>query len=144
MKIEKNPIIKQRVRKIDGAFSWFPRSFLINGFLASLNQNELLVYFLLTLVSDRKGLSYYSQDKLGLLLKMSVDDFIDARNGLISKDLIAFDGFMFQVLSLPEQPRVPVSKPLKTADDFINNDPLTIRKIIDEAFKQEGYGHGQR
>lgn len=134
MKVEKVVLNKQRVRKIDGAFSWFPRSFLLNGFLACLSKNELLLYFLLTLVSDRKGLSYYSQDKLGLLLKISVDDFINARNGLIAKDLIAFDGFMFQVLSLPDQPRSADSKPLRSADDFINKDPLTIRRIMDKAF----------
>lgn len=137
MKVEKVILNKQRVRKINGSFSWFPHSFLLNGFLASLSQNELLVYFLLTLVADRNGLSYYSQDKLGLLLKMSVDEFINARNGLIAKDLIAFDGLLFQVLSLPDQPQAAESKSLRTADDFINSDPLTIRCIMSEALQRK-------
>ena len=44
MKIEKNPVIKQRIRKIESPFSWFPYTFLTKGFLASLSQDELLFY----------------------------------------------------------------------------------------------------
>jgi hypothetical protein len=32
---------------------------------------------------------------------MDLDQYIKARNGLIEKDLIAFDGTVFQVLELP-------------------------------------------
>jgi len=35
---------------------------------------------------------------------MSLDQYIQARNGLMEKDLIAFDGTIYQVLSLPKQP----------------------------------------
>jgi hypothetical protein len=49
------------------------------------------------------GLSYYSYDKICILLRISVDEYILARNALIEKDLIAFDGYLFQVLSLPER-----------------------------------------
>jgi len=35
------------------------------------------------------------------LLRITVDQFILARDELIEKDLIAFDGRTFQVLSLP-------------------------------------------
>jgi hypothetical protein len=135
VKIEKKPLIPQRLRKINGTFSYVPHSFLTKGFLASLSQTELLVYFLLVLAGDRNGLSYYSQDRLCILLKMSIDDFMIARNGLIKKSLIAFDGFLFQVLSLPERPVELSSKVLGTPDDFIQKDPLTIRRILDREFK---------
>ena len=81
-------------------------------------------------MGDRHGLSYYSQDKLCFMLRMSIDDFIAARNGLINKSLIAFDGFMFQVLSLPDKVVTRKGKPLTNRDDFENSDPLTIRKLI--------------
>jgi hypothetical protein len=64
---------------------------------------------------------------------MTLDDFIRVRGSLIEKSLIAFDGFMFQVLSLPEKPLTVPQKPLRTPEDFENNDPLTIRKIITQA-----------
>lgn len=130
MTIEKAPIIANRVRKIKGSFSFIPHAFVTQRFFTSLNQHELLLYFLLVLVGDRQGLSYYSQDRLCTMLRMSLDDFITARNGLIEKSLIAFDGFMFQVLSLPEKPLTLPPKPLTTREDFKNNDPFTIRKII--------------
>ncbi len=59
---------------------------------------------LLVLASDRHGLSYYSYDKLCSLLDITADDYIEARDGLIDQDLLAFDGTLFQVLSLPNEP----------------------------------------
>jgi hypothetical protein len=32
---------------------------------------------------------------------MDIEDYIETRNSLISKDLLAFDGTLFQVLELP-------------------------------------------
>ena len=132
MKIEKKVLVADRVRRIDGSFSFIPHTFVTKGFLSSLSQHELLVYFMLVLVGDRQGLSYYSQDRLCTMLKMTIDDFIRARNGLIKKSLIAFDGFMFQVLSLPNRPAKMISKPLTTAQDFLDKDPLTIRQYIEQ------------
>ena len=95
-----------RIRKINGGFSFIPHNFIRDGFLAMLNQEELLLYFFLVLVSDRRGLSYYAYDSICTLLQLTLDQYIEARNGLIDKNLIAFDGSLFQVLSLPEQPYV--------------------------------------
>jgi hypothetical protein len=132
MKIEKKVLVSDRVRSIEGSFSFIPHKFITKGFLSVLSQHELLVYIILVLVGDRFGLSYYSQDRLCTMLKMTIDDFIHARNGLIQKSLIDFDGFMFQVLSLPSHPVTTVSKPLSTEQDFLTNDPLTIRQYIEQ------------
>jgi hypothetical protein len=137
MKIDKKPIMTDRVRKIDGGFSFIPHRFLTGNFFTSLNQHELLLYFLLVLVADRHGLSYWSQDKLCIMLRMSLDDFICARNGLIRKSLIAFDGFMFQVLSLPDKPITDELKPLTEPQDFEQFDPFTIRRLINKSLQQE-------
>ena len=138
MKVEKKPLAPDRVRRIEGGFSFIPHAFLTRGFVTHLAQHELLLYFLLILVGDRQGLSYYSQEKLCLLLRMSIDDLIMARNGLIRKSLIAFDGFLFQVLSLPDKPVPEQSQPLTCQHDFERNDPLTIRQIIRESFDNSG------
>jgi hypothetical protein len=137
MKIKKQILVPERVRKIDGSFSFIPHRFITDGFFISLTQAELLVYFLLVLIGDRHGLSFYSQDLLCRMLKMPIDDFIAARNGLIKKSLVAFDGFMFQVLALPEKPMLAESKPLVSAEDFLENDPLTIRKVIQQQFSNQ-------
>jgi len=117
-------------------FSFIPHRFVTDGFFTSLNQHELLVYFLIVIVGDRQGLSYYSQDKLCIMLRMSLDEFIAARNGLIQKSLIAFDGFMFQVLSLPDKIVTVPEKPLTTQHDFESNDPLTIRQLIHNSLQE--------
>ena len=60
------------------------------------------MYLFLVLVSDRHGLSFYSYDAICSLLRFSLDDYIEARDGLMEQDLIAFDGTIFQVLDLPQ------------------------------------------
>ena len=102
--ISKKIITPHRIRRIDGGFSFIPHRFLTDGFLASLNQKELLLYLFLIVVSDRHGLSFYSYDTICSLLQFTLDHYIEARDGLIEKDLIAFDGTIFQVLSLPSHP----------------------------------------
>lgn len=104
--VTKKIIDSKRVRRIDGGFSFIPHRFLTDGFLAALSQKELLLYLFLVLASDRYGLSYYAYDTICSLIGFTVDDYIEARNSLLKKDLIAFDGTLFQVLDLPSKPRV--------------------------------------
>jgi len=89
-----------------------------------------LLYFLLILVANRYGVSFYGQDRLGSLLQMPWHSYLDARNGLIDKDLIAFDGLRFQVLSLPARPTTPMAKALTCAQQFERDDPATVRQLI--------------
>ena len=102
--IQKKLLCPDRVRKIRGSFAAIEHRFLRDGFWMDLSHDELLLYILLVLVADRNGLSYYSYDKLCSLLHFTVDDYLQARNALIDLDLLAFDGTLFQVLSLPEKP----------------------------------------
>jgi len=108
-KVAKKILEPSRLRHIDGGFSFIPHRFLTDGFLASLTQTELLLYLFLVLVSDRYGLSFYSYDSICSLLQLSADDYMEARDGLMEKDLIAFDGIIFQVLELPQRPRQTVA-----------------------------------
>jgi len=100
--IKKKIIDKERVRRIDGGFAFIPHRFLTDGFVSDLNPDQLLLYFFLVLAADRFGLSFYSYDKICSLLEMSLDQYVDARCALVKKRLIAFDGTVFQVLTLPE------------------------------------------
>ena len=93
--IKKKVLNPKRVRKINGGFSFIPHRFVFDGFLAALGQKELLLYLFLVLVSDRNGLSFYSYDTICTLLELSLDEYIASRNSLMDKDLIAFDGTLF-------------------------------------------------
>ena len=102
--IKKRILDPARIRRIDGGFSFIPHRFLTEGFLSSLRQKEILLYLFLVLASDRHGLSFYAYDAICSFLELSVDEYIEARDGLIRKELIAFDGTLFQVLDLPPKP----------------------------------------
>ena len=102
--IDKRILNTNRVRRISRGFSFIPHRFLTDGFLAGLAQKEILLYTFLVLASDRFGLSFYSYDSICNLLQLTLDQYIEARNGLLKKDLIAFDGTIFQVLELPSHP----------------------------------------
>jgi hypothetical protein len=128
--IEKKVLYPERVRKIRGSFAFIEHRFLKDGFWVSLSHHELLLYLFLVLVADRRGLSYYSFDKICSLLAMDTEDYLMARNGLMAKNLIAFDGLLFQVLSLPQRPVVQAPQPLKSEDEMAQRDPATIHQII--------------
>ena len=135
--IEKTPVCPQRVRKIAGSFAFLEHRFLRQGFLASLSHHELLLYVLLILVAARNGLSYYSFDKLCTLLRLFLDDYLVARNALMQKDLIAFDGLLFQVLSLPDHPVVVAIPALETAEQMQQADAATIRQLIRQSLGKD-------
>jgi hypothetical protein len=128
--MEKQPLYPERRRQITGSFAFIEHRFLRDGFWSSLNQHECLLYVFLVLVADRSGLSYYGYDKICTLLRFTLDEYLVARNGLIEKDLIAFDGHLFQVLSLPITPVRVSPVCLRTPEHMQRGDPATIRQII--------------
>ena len=119
-----------RVRRIDGGFAFLPNRFLHEGFFASLSHAERSLYLFLVLAGDRNGVSFYAYDRICDALELTPDEYLLVRNSLIAKDLIAFDGTRFQVLSLPPAPIVPVRRPLVTSEDLEDHDPATIRHLI--------------
>lgn len=124
--IDRSPLLPERARKIQGSFAFIEHRFLQGGFLQTLTHHELLLYFFLILAADRNGISFYSYDRICTILGLGVEDYILARNGLIRKDLLAFDGHRFQALSLPPKPVRSSTRLLKTQHDMIEHDPATI------------------
>ncbi len=138
-RISRLPLVPERIRSIGGqGFTFVPNRFLLGGFFSALSPDELLLYFLLMLAGDRNGLSFYHYDSLCSLLQMPIESYLRARNALIEKDLIAFDGTRYQVLELPVKPPV-VGRPLRTAEEFEANDPATVRLLLEEVL-----GEGKR
>jgi len=126
--IRKKIINPDRIRSIKGGFSFIPHRFVTDGFLSSLAPTQLLLYLFLVLVSDRYGLSYYAYDSICSLLQLTLDDYIQARDGLLKKDLIAFDGTLFQVLELPAK-----AQPLSSSKP---NGRLAVQTLASQLFKE--------
>jgi len=124
------PIRPERLRKIDGGFAFIPHRFLHDGFLASLSPTEIELYFFLVLAGDRQGLSYYHYDRICSVLQMDLDTYVDSRNRLIERDLLAFDGTRFQILSLPERPVARSPKPGPALDLLGDRDDCVRQAIL--------------
>lgn len=135
--IERKALNPQRIRKIIATFAFVPHRFLRQGFWAGLSHHELLLYFFLVLVADRQGLSYYSFDKICSMVAITPDEYVHARNCLINKDLIAFDGHLFQVLSLPERMTIEQAMPL-SVEEMASKDPATISQLIQGSLGNAG------
>lgn len=137
--IHRTPILPERTRSIGGqSFAFLPHRFLRHGFFASLRPDELRLYVLLVLAADRNGLSFYHYDSLCSLLEIPLERYLRARNALITKDLVAFDGMRFQVLSLPAQPHFETAGPQTSDDQLEHDDPATIRHLIRGALDPHG------
>ena len=133
---QRTPVRPDRIRHIERGFAAIPNRFLHEGFFASLGHAERSLYFFLVLAGDRQGVSFYTHDRICSVLEITLDDYLPLRNALIDKDLIAFDGTRFQVLSLPAQPVRRPAPPLVTPDDFERSDPATIRQLIRSSFDE--------
>lgn len=100
----------QRLRKIEGSFSWIDHRFVTGGFLRDLSALEILLYLFLVAVSDRNGLSFYHDDRIANLLKIDLPALGQAREGLVLRSLLAYQPPLYQVLSLPPQPVILPSR----------------------------------
>lgn len=117
------PLDPQRVRKIQGSFSWIDHRFITGGFLEPLTPLEILLYFFLVAVGDRQGLSFYHDDRIGRLLKIDLAALGKGRRGLLAQSLLAYDPPLYQVLALPAEPQ-------KISEDLDRENALVhIRRI---------------
>jgi hypothetical protein len=91
-----------RRRSIRGSFSWIDHRFLREGFDRGLTRLEKLLYFVLVAVSNQDGVSFYSDTRLEELLDIRFPHELEgARKELVARDLIAYEGGIYQVLALP-------------------------------------------
>ena len=107
----------ERIRRIEGSFSWIEHRFITGGFLEDLSTLEMLLYFFLVTVSDRNGLSFYHEDRIASLLKIDLASLGKAREGLVQRSLLAYEPPFYQVLSLPPDPI-----PLPSKEERIQRD----------------------
>jgi len=99
--IEKRVLVTDRVRRPPReGFSWVDRRFL-REYAAKLTGDAILLYFFLAAVSDKEGLSFYSDTSTATRLRMREEHVVAAREDLLTHDLVAFDPPLTQVLSLP-------------------------------------------
>lgn len=119
MKPRKHPLIRERIRRPprDG-WSWLDRRF-VRDHASTLTRDAILLYFFLSAVSDKDGLSYWSDGSTAGRLRIGEESLREARDELLSKDLIAHqrEPSLYQVLSLSDPPpRDPAPDPASFRD----------------------------
>lgn len=101
--IEKKLLVPDRVRRPPKeGFSWIDRRFL-REHAAKLTGEAVMLYFFLAAVSDQQGLSFYRDSTIAVRLRMREQAVVEAREELITHDLVAYRCPLTQVLSLPRQ-----------------------------------------
>lgn len=99
--IEKRVLVASRVRRPPAeGFSWIDRRFL-RDYAERLSGDAVALYFLLAAVSDRQGLSFYSDASLAARLRVREAAVRAAREELLVQDLVAHQPPLTQLLSLP-------------------------------------------
>jgi len=127
--LKKFLINPQRIRKIVGSFSWVDRQFMRSGYLKTLCQEAILLYFFLVIVSDEQGLSFYGEQRICKELKLSTPELEKGRRQLIVQNLIAWQNPMYQVLSVGSPER-----------HFSTGEPTLVKDIISGVLKQKKTG----
>lgn len=99
--IQKRVLSPDRVRRLPKCdWSWVDRRFL-REFASKLSGDAVFLYYILVAVSDKNGLSYYSDNALSLMIRASLPSLLRTRQELIDHDLVAYQAPLVQVLSLP-------------------------------------------
>lgn len=99
--IKKRVLVANRVRRppVEG-FSWIDRRFL-RDYAEQVSGDALVLYFFLAAVSDKHGLSFYSDSTMASRLRMREEAIVAAREELLVHDLVAYQPPLTQLLSLP-------------------------------------------
>jgi hypothetical protein len=80
-------------------WSWVDRRF-VREHMAYLSREAVLLYFFLSAVADKHGMSFYGDGTVAALLRMSLPTLLQVREELLARDLIAHEVRFTQVLSL--------------------------------------------
>lgn len=103
--INKHLLRPQRLRQIPPGFSWVDHRLVRHEYLSRAGHSAWALYLFLVTVSDVEGLSYYSDRAMGQHLGLDSVALSAARQQLVQIDLIAYRKPLYQVLSLPEDPK---------------------------------------
>jgi hypothetical protein len=98
----KKPIlVPARLRRPPATgWSWVDRRF-VREHAAHLSRDAVLLYFFLSAVADKHGLSFYADSTVAASLGMTLPVLASARDELLARDLIAHETRWTQVLSIP-------------------------------------------
>lgn len=95
------PLEPRRVRYPRGPYGWIELKVVTGGVLQEVGSDAAFTYLFLCAVGNRDGVSFWSRQRMAQTLGLSSDATEAAIRKLQERDLIAANGKVIQVLSLP-------------------------------------------
>ena len=108
----KQAIDPSRIRTLPVQFEPLDRRLLYEKHLCWMSHEQIALYVMLALASDREGLSYYSDARITQILKISECELHQAREGLRHKEFLLYRTPIYQLLDLPEGPKRDAAVPI--------------------------------
>jgi hypothetical protein len=115
-------------RRPTGAFGWLDATLLHDGWLAEVGPHAAATLVLLALAADRRGVSFFSRERMAAVLGMSRHEVGLALQRLLDADLVAHrpwragggDG-VWQLLPVPRRQESARSRQALSAADVLRS-----------------------
>jgi len=114
--IQKRPLDPRRLRsRPPRGFGWLDHRLLRHGYLARCSPPATALYCLLVCAGDERGLSFYSDPRIGTLLGLEPGLLPRVRRELVELGLVAYQPPLYQVLALDDATPAPppVGRPVR-------------------------------
>ena len=154
MRRRPEPLCPGRVRRLETPFGWTPLRLLTSGLLAELSTEAKLLSFFLSLVSDRQGLSFWGDARVSEQMDLSLGELARGRAELCQRDLLAYNGWLYQLLSLPDAvlPKASepsrslpaLSRPRSTAPQGAEASPEAVGEILRSMRQRLGWSDDEK
>lgn len=117
--MDKRPMSLLRQRHVPRQFSWVDQRLVRERYIDQLSHQACALYLFLVTVADAQGVSYYAERTLSERLSMSLTQLRQARQALITHNLLAYRRPLYQVLALADQNRQGTPGP-EAPDDSVD------------------------
>jgi hypothetical protein len=123
----KRLIAPAKLRRVPQQFSWVDQRLVRERHIDQLSHAACALYLFLITVADAQGLSYYAEPSLCQRLSLTVSEIHQARQGLITRGLIAYQRPLYQVLALDAAPHAAAASASPIATD---EEPVDIKTVF--------------
>ena len=118
----KKLICPHQLRIPPSQFSWLDQRLVRDNYIDQCDHQALALYLFLVTVADARGLSYYADVTLGRRLALKPSALEQARQSLITAQLIAYQTPLYQVLALSGVERSPTERSPTEPQTVTNSD----------------------
>ena len=125
--MHKRPLSLARLRKVPQQFSWVDQRLVRERYIDQLSHQACALYLFLLTVADAQGLSYYADPSLCQRLSMTSTELHQARQALITRDLVAYQRPLYQVLALDAALE---GVPPNAAPVAVDDDPVDLKAVF--------------